>query len=335
MFDAHVLKLLIASPSDTGSERDAVERAIHGWNAARAEREQIMFAPWRWETNAVPEMGGSAQSIINSQAVDACDLVIAIFDSRLGTATDAAVSGTAEEIQRATAAGKPVHVWFSGEPLPRDTTAKELGRLEKFKAQMMQAGLLGSYANPEDLQFQVRNAIEHDLTKLDLGRLVVRQGSSLQARKVVVRRSRQRVLGEGFWTVEIINDSATPITGLEVQVSAMRAEAPVEITPAKGELGHVIGKLMTSAIGGGLASSVGTVNAQMAGQHFGSIAQAKLQQEIAAAVATEFDSAVGGQKQNAVVFRTDPLATVSVQIAFDDENGVRWTRVDDGGPVRM
>ena len=39
-FDAHVLKVLIASPGDTGRERDAIENALHGWNNARAEREQ-------------------------------------------------------------------------------------------------------------------------------------------------------------------------------------------------------------------------------------------------------------------------------------------------------
>ena len=34
-FDAHVLKVLIASPGDTGRERDAIEKALHGWNNAR------------------------------------------------------------------------------------------------------------------------------------------------------------------------------------------------------------------------------------------------------------------------------------------------------------
>lgn len=115
----------------------------------------------------------------------------------------------------------------------------------------------------------------------------------------------------------------------------VRNEAAVEIAPAKVEAGHVIGKLMSSALSGGLASSIGAGNAQMIGPHVGSRAQSKLQQEVAAAVATEFDSVVAGQKQNAVVFRTDPSATVSVQFAFDDENGIRWMRVDDGEPARV
>jgi hypothetical protein len=36
--DAHVLKILIASPGDTVEERDAVERALYGWNGDRGER---------------------------------------------------------------------------------------------------------------------------------------------------------------------------------------------------------------------------------------------------------------------------------------------------------
>jgi hypothetical protein len=168
-YDAHVLKVLIASPSDTASERDAVERALHGWNAARSEREQVILLPRRWETNAVPRLGPTGQGVINAQLVDDADIVVALFDSRLGMATEAAVSGTAEEIQRSHTAGKPVHVWFSDEPLPRDTDPDQLRALRDFKAALQSMGLLGSYASPDDLAFQVREAIESDLNHLDLG----------------------------------------------------------------------------------------------------------------------------------------------------------------------
>ena len=94
-FDAHVLKVLVASPGDTTQERDAIERALHGWNGDRAEREGIILLPRRWETNAVPRLGGSAQTVIN-ELVDSADIVLAVFDSRLGMATAEAVSGPAE-----------------------------------------------------------------------------------------------------------------------------------------------------------------------------------------------------------------------------------------------
>ena len=43
---------MIASPGDTRHERDAIEKALHGWNSSRTEREQIQLAPWRWETHS-------------------------------------------------------------------------------------------------------------------------------------------------------------------------------------------------------------------------------------------------------------------------------------------
>jgi hypothetical protein len=168
-FAAHVLRVLIASPSDTRDERDAVERALHEWNATRAAREQVVLLPRRWETNAVPVLGGSGQGAINKQLLDNADIVIALFDSRLGQATNAAVSGTAEEIERADVAGKQVHVYFSEEPLPRDVDTEQLSALRDFKLALQSRGLLGSYTDPGDLAGQVRNAIEHDLEALDLG----------------------------------------------------------------------------------------------------------------------------------------------------------------------
>src|SRR5699024_4218869 len=119
-FNANVLQVLIASPGDTMEARDAVEGALHGWNASRSEREQVILLPRRWETDAVPTMGSSGQETINAQLVDKCDIVTALFDARLGQATKKAVSGTAEEIERAAAGGKPVHVWFSDAPVSRE-----------------------------------------------------------------------------------------------------------------------------------------------------------------------------------------------------------------------
>lgn len=168
-FDAHVLKILIASPGDTTEERDAVSDAIQGWNAARAEKEQVVLFPWRWEKHAVPVLGDTAQGVINAQAVDSADIVIAIFDSRLGKETENAVSGTAEEITRAHAAGKPVHVWFSTEDLPRGVDPEQLTKLNSFKEELGKQGLLGEYANPSDLAYRVRDAIEADVAALGLG----------------------------------------------------------------------------------------------------------------------------------------------------------------------
>lgn len=166
-FNANVLQVLIASPGDTMEARDAVEGALHGWNASRSEREQVILLPRRWETDAVPTMGSSGQETINAQLVDKCDIVIALFDARLGQATKKAVSGTAEEIERAAASGKPVHVWFSDAPVSREHL-EGAQAVAEFRETLEAEGLLGSYASPEDLAYQVRNAVEADLERLEL-----------------------------------------------------------------------------------------------------------------------------------------------------------------------
>ncbi len=161
--------MLIASPGDTTDARTGVERSLHAWNGDRAERESVILLPRRWETDAVPRLGGPGQTIINEQLVDTADIVMALFGNRLGQATSAAVSGTVEEIRLAHAAGKPVHVWFSEEPIPRGADLQQVQAVKEYREALAAEGLYGSFTSPEDLAAKVRQAIENDLAGLDLG----------------------------------------------------------------------------------------------------------------------------------------------------------------------
>jgi hypothetical protein len=121
-----------------------------------------VLVPLRWETDAVPELGEDGQEVINRQLVDECDIVVALFHSRLGAPTPRAVSGTVEEIERARARGVPVHIYFSEMPIPRDVDPDELKRLNEYRSVLQAEGLLGSYASLEDLSAKVRTALEAD-----------------------------------------------------------------------------------------------------------------------------------------------------------------------------
>jgi cell fate (sporulation/competence/biofilm development) regulator YlbF (YheA/YmcA/DUF963 family) len=109
--------------------------------------------------------------------VDRADIVIAVFDSRLGHPTADAVSGTADEIQRAIDATKHVHVWFSNEPVDRKAVKdlEQLAALQQFRAELQMQGLLAEYDDLNDLAKKVRAAIEDDLTEMDLGSPAVRR----------------------------------------------------------------------------------------------------------------------------------------------------------------
>lgn len=86
-FSATTLRVMIASPSDTGSARDAVERALHDWNTTHAESRAVILLPWRYESSAVPEAGDEPQAVLNSQGLDRADVVFALFGSRIGSPT--------------------------------------------------------------------------------------------------------------------------------------------------------------------------------------------------------------------------------------------------------
>ncbi|MGB4779286.1 hypothetical protein [Microbacterium sp.] len=170
VFAATVVKVLIASPGDTAELRDTVEEVLHEWNGMRSGGAAVVLLPRRWETDAVAEYTDTdGQSVINAQLVYDADIVIGVFHSRLGTATPRAASGTAEELGRSQEAGKRVHVYFSDMPIAHDHDRAALAALDEFKRALRERGLFGSFDSPTALQAQVRRAIEHDLTILDLG----------------------------------------------------------------------------------------------------------------------------------------------------------------------
>lgn len=337
-FDAHVLKVLIASPGDTMRERDAIEKGLYGWNSARAEREQIILAPWRWETHAVPELGGTPQDIIDRQAVRSCDAVIAVFNARLGTATDDAVSGTAHEIIEAHRDGKPVHVYFSTEPFPRDTKPDEIARLNAFKQQLQGEGLLGDYASVEDLQYKVRDAIENDLNNMDLGTVVIRSTKADQARKVLSYRTSLSFLGPDVWRIQLANHSAGPVTRLHVEVNAVDSSGHIVdgVRLAKDVIS--LDEVFSRIIGDGLAASLGRrLGAGQARVVSGAVAsQARpiLNDALVGHVADGFPSGLAPGQSAIVLYTVPPGTTPQVSARFHDEAATPWLRVDDDDPTR-
>lgn len=112
-YQATVVEILLAGPGDVVEERREIAEAIETWNQRHSHQMNIVMRPVTWETDTYPELGGDSQAIINRQLTGQCAAVIAVFATRLGTTTPRAASGTAEEIDRFYAEGKPVAVYFS------------------------------------------------------------------------------------------------------------------------------------------------------------------------------------------------------------------------------
>lgn len=234
------LSVLIASPGDTASERDIVEDVIRSWNSDHTLRRKIHLLPLRWELGAVPMMGrNDAQQEINEQFADAADIVIAVFNSRLGKATKRAASGTAEEILRARERGAAVHVFFSEGSVPRDHDPDQLRALNEFRSELQDNGLTGSYLSPDDLVTKVRRCLERDA--YDLGDLsdgdadvpasvpgVILRSTYLYDREPVTdNRGRAKVKSVNQrLRVENLGDTVAEDVAVELR-SAEEGEAPI------------------------------------------------------------------------------------------------------------
>jgi hypothetical protein len=63
--------------------------------------------PRRWELDAIPNAEGHPQDWINRELIDNADILIAVFQARIGSPTKGSISATVEEIQRFIKSGNP------------------------------------------------------------------------------------------------------------------------------------------------------------------------------------------------------------------------------------
>jgi hypothetical protein len=160
-------RVFLAAPSDVTDELTVVEGLLRDWNLQHGQELRSRLELVNWRTHTRPATGGRPQALINRQAFDSCDVVIAIFWSRFGSPTGRAGSGTEEEIKRGIRQKKAVLVYFSDRPAPGIKPA-EHSRIEKFKKQFGQKALFGSYNSLPAFEVALRNhlaATMHDLVK--------------------------------------------------------------------------------------------------------------------------------------------------------------------------
>lgn len=144
--------IFVASPSDIVEEKNLVREIIDNWNTAHKGTD-IQIEPVSWDSHARPEMGDTAQSIINRQLIDDCDFALCFFGNRLGTKTENERSGTVEEIEKFSAAGKPVLIYFSKGDIPRENfDIDQFQKLEKYREHCKSKGLVSEYESIDKLK---------------------------------------------------------------------------------------------------------------------------------------------------------------------------------------
>ena len=158
-YQATVVRVLIASPGDTVNERQVLREVIGDWNGLNGEL-GVHLQPLMWELDGTPELGDRPQGIINRQLVDKADMAIGVFWTHLGTPTGVAESGTVEEIERMTAAEKPVLLYFSRKPVVLESVDPgQYALLSEAKARFMTEGLVDQFDSEDQLYRRVPAAL--------------------------------------------------------------------------------------------------------------------------------------------------------------------------------
>lgn len=152
-YSATTFNVMIASPGDVASERAIVRDVIYEWNAVHSYSRKIVLLPIGWESHSSPEMGMSAQAIINRQVLAKCDLLVGIFWTRIGTPTERHLSGTVEEIEEHLKSDQPAMLYFSSQPVAIDTAdLEQVSRVKRFKESCQQRGLYEGYDSLSDFK---------------------------------------------------------------------------------------------------------------------------------------------------------------------------------------
>jgi hypothetical protein len=160
-YDAKVLEVIIASPSDVEMERAIVREVVLDWNAVHARERKAVLLATGWETHSSPELGARPQQLINNRLLVHADLLIGIFWTRVGSPTGKAVSGSIEEIEEHRRRGKPVMLYFSSVPvIPDSVDQAQYAELTKFKEWAHGAGLVEAFSSREEFRTKFQRQLQ-------------------------------------------------------------------------------------------------------------------------------------------------------------------------------
>jgi hypothetical protein len=201
-FKAQVYRVFIASPGDLAEERNVATDAVNEWNGLHAEAESVVLLPIKWETHATPRTGVRPQEAINSELVQNSDILVGMFWTKLGTNTGVAESGTVEEIDQFTEAGKPALLYFSRRPIdPNAINLAQQKKFRAFKASTYKNALTGGFTGPHDLRRTLLRDLLSQVRKLKATLPAARTSRLDQALKLtelIVAHKKHKITPEQF-----------------------------------------------------------------------------------------------------------------------------------------
>jgi hypothetical protein len=160
MYSGDIIEVFISSPADVVQERKIIHNLIEEWNIINTRRKKQILRPISWEKDLYSSFGESAQSIINRQILDEADILIGIFNARLGTPTKDYNSGSVEERIRHVDKNKPAMLYFSNENIDRNSfDIEQFNKLNEFKNWCKDKSVFFEYKDMNDFSNKVRTQI--------------------------------------------------------------------------------------------------------------------------------------------------------------------------------
>ncbi len=155
-----VLRVFVASPSDTHEYRKALDRAVEHVNAMLGRDLGRRLELARYEKDCLPGFGDDAQDVVNQSIGDEYDIFIGIMFARFGSPTKRAGSGTEEEFklayERFKNAPDTVRIMFyfcEKRIKPSEIDPEQLASVNRFRESLGEKGGLW-FAFQETEEFQ-------------------------------------------------------------------------------------------------------------------------------------------------------------------------------------
>ena len=182
--DNKTITILFSGPSDVSSEKDALCSVLQELSPT-FQLLGFTVEPWRYEWNALPDIGPDAQSVVSRGIPESYDLFVGIIHSRFGTPTPRHGSGTAEEfhdaILRRNRTGRPGKIlfYFASQMRPPGNADEREQQRFVLKFKKTYPGLNAVYSNKNKLVSQFKTHIMHYVVSEMKGKNAFVQGRDL------------------------------------------------------------------------------------------------------------------------------------------------------------
>ncbi len=164
---AEIIKVFIASPSDTSEERAACDQVVSSINSSYGDVLGVRVETLKWERDVSPGFSDHPQSVINEVVSGKYHLFIGIMRNKFGQPTRVAGSGTEEEFNVAYSKYKEdgdVAIQFYFGSIPVDPTTldpRQLSKVKEFKKRISDlGGMYGTYESLDSFKESLRSGIE-------------------------------------------------------------------------------------------------------------------------------------------------------------------------------